>query len=214
MSLTLVIGNKAYSSWSMRPWLALHAAGADFDEQLVPLDQEDSAERLAEVSPSLRVPVLKTEHGTLVESLAIIEYVADLYPKANLWPGDRWARAMARSAAAEMHAGFTALRRDMPMDLKRRRPGMGHSAEALADAERVQAIWRGLRTQFGQGGPFLCGAFGAVDAMFAPVCTRFRTYQVEMDDIAEAYCQAMFDWPAFRSWERAAMAEPWVLEKL
>jgi glutathione S-transferase len=213
MSLTLIIGNKAYSSWSLRPWLALTVAGAEFEEVVVPLDQEDTADRLAELSPSRRVPVLKTEHGVLVESLAIIEYVAELYPAAQLWPGDRWARAEARAAAAEMHAGFAALRRDMPMDLKRRRPGVGHSAEALADAERVQQLWRDLRQRHGRGGDFLFGGFGAVDAMFAPVCTRFRTYDVPLDDTAKAYCAAIFDLPAFRGWERAAMAEPWILEK-
>ncbi|NBC34672.1 MAG: glutathione S-transferase [Alphaproteobacteria bacterium] len=210
--ITLVIGNKAYSTWSLRPWLALKQTGALFDEVIVPLSRPDSAARLRAESPSARVPVLR--HGDLViwESLAILEYLAETWPQAGLWPADATARAVARAVSAEMHAGFAALRGGLPMDLKRRKAARALPPAVEADVARIQALWRDCRTRFGEGGPFLFGSFTAADAMFAPVATRFDTYKVPVDDTAAAYVEAILTWPALRLWQSAAEAEPWIIE--
>ncbi len=210
--LTIVVGNKAYSSWSLRGWLMLAATGAEFTEIVIPLDRPETAAAIRAHSPAGRVPVLKAGDLTVWDSLAIGEYLAERFPQAGLWPENPAARAVARSVSAEMHAGFEALRRDMPMDLKRDRPGHGHTPEALADVARIAAIWAECRARFGTGGPFLFGRFCIADAMFAPVATRLRTYAVPCDDVTEAYVQAIFDWPALGRWRDSGAAEPWVLE--
>lgn len=209
--LTLLMGNKAYSSWSLRPWLMLKHAGLPFREIVVPLRQPDTAARIREHSPSGRVPCLLHGERTMWESLAIAEYVAELAPAAGLWPEDAHARAVARSVSAEMHAGFTALRTSMSMDLKQERPGEGMTPETAADIVRIEALWADARARFGQAGPFLFGRFGIADAMFAPVVTRFATYGVAVGSGTRAYMDAVLALPAMREWTEAAKAEPWEL---
>ena len=210
--LALAIGNKAYSSWSLRPWLALKQTPALFDEVMIPLDRPESAARLQAESPSGRVPVLRHGNRVIWESLAIVEYIAEQWPEAALWPADPEARAVARSASTEMHAGFAALRVALPMDLKRRKASRTISPEMKRDVSRIVDIWHDCRTRFGTGGPFLFGTFTAADAMFAPIATRFDTYQVPLDEVCSAYCDALLSWPPYRIWHAAAQAEPWVIE--
>jgi glutathione S-transferase len=209
--LVLTIGNKNYSSWSLRAYLALAATGAPFREEVVPLSRPDSKAALLKASPTSRVPVLR--HGDLViwDSLAICEYLAELFPQAGLWPADRATRARARSVSAEMHSGFPALRRDMPMDIRADLPRRGRTPEALADVVRVLEIWRTCRNA-AVGGPFLFGTFTIADAMFAPVTTRFTTYGVDLDDVCQAYVDAIAAWPAMKAWREAGAAEPWVID--
>lgn len=214
--ITIVIGNKNYSSWSLRPWLALRQTGAAFEEVLIPLDQADSAETLRRRSPTGRVPVLR--HGTLVvwESLAICEYLAERFPQARLWPADIAARAHARAVSNEMHAGFADLRRSMPMDIRHRWPLGSRFDRARKDIERVSALWRECRERFGksaedEGGEFLFGRFSIADAMYAPVATRFVTYGVPLDPVCAAYVKALQAWPAMQEWTAAAAREPWVI---
>lgn len=215
-ALTLVIGNKAYSSWSLRPWLALKQTGQPFDETLIPLRQPDTRARIGAVSPSGTVPVL-IDYGVggdpvvVWDSLAVCEYVAERFPEAGLWPDDIHARAVARSVAAEMHAGFAPLRTHMAMNLKERLPGTGRSPEVEANIARIIALWTDARTCFGQGGAFLFGRFSVADAMFAPVVTRFETYGVDLPPVARAYADAVLALPAMRDWIAAAQAEPWTL---
>lgn len=206
MTTTLVIGNKNYSSWSLRPWLLLRHFGVEFAEILLPLDTPEFHERIGALSPSLRVPALH-EGGLVVwDSLAICEYANERWLDGRGWPHDLPTRALARSAAAEMHSGFAALRGQLPMNL-RRRPRERHWDEAAQrDIDRVQALWAGLRARAG-GGDFLCGGFGIVDAMFAPVCVRFRGYGVALDPVSEAYVQAIYALPAMREWIDAASRE-------
>ena len=209
--MTLVIGNKNYSSWSLRAWLALKLAGLPFEEVLIPLDEPDTRERLREQSPTGRVPVLKDGALVIPESLAIIEYAAELRPDARLWPADRAARAVARAVAAEMHAGFAALRHHMPMNIRRRAPGKGEGPGVADDIARISDIFRTCRTRYGAGGDFLFGAPGAADAMFAPVATRFRTYGVALDPVVQAYVEALLALPPMRAWEAAAADERWTI---
>lgn len=202
--LTLYVGSKRFSSWSLRPYLALAHAGVSFETKTIFLDQPTSKADIAKVNPAGRVPVLHDGDLVIWDSLAICEYAHEL--AGNLWPADRPARARARAISAEMHAGFAALRRDMPMDLCANKAGQGHTPDALADARRVQAIWReALATS---GGPFLFGAFTIADAMFAPVTTRFRTYGVALDAPLGAYAGAIAALPAMQAWQRDADAEP------
>lgn len=213
MPTILYIGNKNYSSWSFRPWLALRVTGVPFEERLYPLYEPEGQAAIRAVSPSGMVPLLDDDGVKVWESLAIIDYVAETRPHTGLWPADRAARAFARSVAAEMHAGFADLRRNMSVNIRRRFPGQGRTPESLADIARVTAIWREARARFGEPsgeGPFLFGRFGAADAMYAPVVTRFRTYAYELDPVCEAYAQALEALPAFAEWTAAAAAEPWV----
>ena len=210
--LTLVIGNKNYSSWSLRPWLALRHAGIPFTERLLLLSGENWRAAIAAVSPSRRVPVLLHGERTVWETLAILEYVHELYPETGLWPQDRDARAEARAVACEMHAGFTALRTHMPMNLRRLDlKGKGRGPGVAGDIARVCAIWRDCRTRYAAGGDFLFGAFGAADAMFAPVVTRLDTYGVALDDTCAAYSRAVLSMPTFLEWREAALREPWTV---
>lgn len=210
--LTLVIGNKNYSSWSLRPWLAMRQAGIPFEERLILLFDENWKESVANVSPSGRVPVLLHGERTVWETLAILEYVNELFPDAGLWPSDRDARAHARSVANEMHAGFTALRSHMPMNLRRGDlKGKGRGPGVEDDIARICEIWRDSRARWGSGGEFLFGAFGAADAMFAPVVTRLDTYGVDLDETCADYSRAVLSLPAFVEWREAALQEPWIV---
>lgn len=209
--LTLVIANKTYSSWSLRPWLTLKHVGAAFDEVVIPLRQPETAAKISQWSPAGKVPVLRHGDVTIWESIAILEYLAELFPDANLWPADPAARAHARAISAEMHAGFTALRSNMPMNLRRHLPGRGRTPEVEKDIARITAMWRDCRERFGSGGPFLFGAFSNADAMYAPVVTRFETYAVTLDAVCRAYSDALLALPAMRAWSAEAAAEPWTI---
>lgn len=212
----LVLGNKAYSSWSLRAWLAIKRAGAAFEEIVVPLDRPETRAAIRRYSPSGRVPVLRTGGLTVWDTLAIVEYLHERGPGSGLWPAAPEARAVARSAAAEMHAGFATLRRELPMDLKRAPAPPGSlpaPAGALAEeVARVLALWAECRARFGGAGEFLFGDFGAADAFYAPVVTRFVTYGMALEGPAAAYRDAVMAWPAVREWIAAAAAEPWVIE--
>jgi len=212
MGLHLVIGNKNYSSWSMRPWIAMKVAGIPFEETLIPLYLPGSAERVLAFSPAGKVPVLIDDGLPIWESLAILEYLAEKFPDAGLWPSDRVARAHARVVANEMHGGFQALRRHLPMNLWR--PPKAHALpeEVAAQAARIDALWADCRARFGQGGPFLFGAFGAADAMYAPVVARLHNYAVPVGEGAKAYMRAVMDLPAWREWAAAGLRETWVMQ--
>lgn len=215
MSLKLMIGNKNYSSWSMRPWLALRAAGIAFDEVLIPLyTGRDDKQRILEVSPAGKVPVLIDGDLIVWDSLAIIEYAAERYPEARLWPNDPERRAHARSICAEMHAGFSALRSECGMNLHRAVRAKPLSDDARGDIARIQQIWLECRQRYADFGPFLFGDFSAADAFYAPVVHRFRTYAVEMSNPeSRDYMTAMMALPALQAWTAAALAETWVIDK-
>jgi glutathione S-transferase len=210
----LYIGNKNYSSWSMRPWLALKWGGIAFEERVIPLGGEgygrSEIKEVRAVSPSGRVPALHLGATIIHESLAICEWAAEQAP--SLWPAEALVRAQARSVACEMHAGFAALRRDLSMNVRRR---LAHApqwpTDTLADLERLHALWADLRAR--HGGPFLFGARSIADAMFAPVATRLRTYAVESPAAARTYCDTIFADAAFLEWEGHAKAEPWTIEQ-
>lgn len=212
MALKLIIGNKNYSSWSLRPWLALRVKGLAFEEEVVPLYEGDHESRLLAHSPAGKVPVL-LDAGTVVwDSLAILEYLADRQPSLRFWPAESEARNRARCISAEMHAGFGALRSRMPMNCRKDLSGKVTIDGALADdIARVQAIWRETRDEFGAGGPFLFGGFTAADAMFAPVVTRFKTYGVPVDEVAADYMAAVLDLPDMQEWYADAAQEPWTI---
>jgi glutathione S-transferase len=211
--ITIYVGNKNYSSWSMRPWLALKQAGAAFEEVIIRLYEEGAGANLRRHSPSARVPVLRHGATTVWESLAICEYLAEQFPAARLWPEDRAARAHARAISSEMHAGFGALRANLPMDIRGRWQLGDRMDKVRADVERITAIWRECRERFGKigSGDFLFGSFTIADAMFAPVTTRFVTYGVPLDAESSAYVETMHRWPAMAEWIAAAKAEPWVI---
>ena len=206
--LVLIIGNKRFSSWSLRPWLALKMAGLVFDEVMIALRQPDTRQRIREHSPSGKLPLLK--HGPLQvwDSLAICEYAAELAPKDCLWPEDRVARAEARSVAAEMHSGFPHLRQTMPMDLCVTQPMTDLSPELQAEIDRITTLWTNCRARFGSSGPFLFGRFSIADAMYAPVVTRFTTYGVGLDAVSQSYMEAVRALPAMKEWKDAADQEP------
>ena len=207
----IVLGNKNYSSWSLRGWLALKRCGVAFDEEVVPLYQDDWRARLLAVSPAGKVPVLLHDGQAIWDSLAIAEYLAELFPAAGLWPEEREARALARAVSAEMHAGFAALRNAMPMNFRGDIQAPRRDAAVEADIARVAELWRDCRTGFGAGGPFLFGEFSAADAFYAPVAARFAAYDVELPELAAAYRDAVLAWPDVDEWRRAAVAEPWVI---
>ena len=213
--LKLVIGNKNYSSWSMRPWLALRANNIAFEEVFIPLyTGEADKKRILGFTPSGKVPTLVDGDVTVWDSLAIIEYAAERFPEARLWPEDRAGRAHARSISAEMHSGFAALRSECPMNLHRPVGAITLSADARADIARIQQIWTDCRERHGKSGPFLFGAFGGADAMFAPVVHRFRTFAIEVEPRVRDYMDTMTSLPAFQEWTRAGLAETLLIERV
>ncbi|MBT6202939.1 MAG: glutathione S-transferase family protein [Rhodospirillaceae bacterium] len=207
----LIIGNKNYSSWSLRPWIPMKVLEIDFDERLIPLFDENWDAAIAEVSPSRKVPCLIDGGLTVWETMAILEYLNDKHPYAGVWPDDIAARATARSAANEMHGGFGALREAMPMNTRKQLPGRGINDGSVADITRMQQLWNACRTAHGSGGDFLFGAFCAADAMFAPVVSRLVAYEVELDEVSQAYVDAMMALPAMQEWHTAGAAEPWIV---
>jgi glutathione S-transferase len=213
--LKLVIGNKNYSSWSMRPWLVLRANNIAFEEVFIPLytDKTDK-DRLLSVSRSGKVPALIDGDLTVWDSLSIIEYLAEKFPEAGLWPDDRTARAHARSISAEMHSGFMPLRNECGMNLHRPIRAVALSDDAQANVARVQEIWADCHARYGKKGPFLFGAFCGADAMFAPVVHRFRTFAIPVAKDAQPYVDAMMSLPAFEEWTRDGLAETLVIERL
>jgi glutathione S-transferase len=215
MTLKLVIGNKNYSSWSMRPWLALRANNIAFDEIFIPLYTGDADKnRILAFTHSGKVPVLVDGDVTIWDSLAIVEYVAERFPEKRLWPEDRASRAHARSISAEMHSGFMALRNECAMNLHRPVGAIALSDDAGANIARVQQIWTECRERYGKLGPFLFGSFGAADAMFAPVVHRFRSYAIEVTPPVQDYMDAMMALPAFQEWTRGGLAETLVIERV
>jgi len=211
MALKLVIGNKNYSSWSLRPWLALTAFDIPFEEATVLLGDADFKERVRAHSPAGRVPVLIDGEAVVWESIAILEHLAERFPEKRLWPADPVARAHARSLATEMHGGFAGLRAAAPMNLWRPVEMRTLPEAALEDVRALARRWSEARERFGQGGPFLYGAFGAADAMYAPVATRIRTYGIAVDAPTLAYVAAIHDHPAFLRWKEQALREAQVL---
>jgi len=210
--IIIYLGNKNYSSWSLRPWLALKQTGAAFDEEVIPLSEAATRSTVLRFSPSGRVPALKHNELTVWDSLAICEYLAETFPAAKLWPDDKAARAVARAVSAEMHSGFAALRDHLPMNMRSSFPNRGVTPEVQADINRITAIWRDCRKRFGEGGPFLFGGFTNADAMYAPVVSRFRTYRVELEEESQAYADAVWALPALQEWLTAAKNEPMIIE--
>lgn len=212
---TLVIGNRNYSSWSLRGWLMAKIAGIDFDEIVVPLDRPETSAAIRNHSPSGCVPVLRHGGVAVWESLAIAEYLNDIRPDAGLWPASVAARAHARAVSAEMHAGFAELRTHMPMDIRASHPGQGMTPEVRADIDRITGLWRDCRQRFAKMASrddgFLFGTISAADAMYAPVATRFRTYGVKLDADADAYRNTVLAHPAMVEWIDAAKREPWTI---
>ena len=202
---TLVIGNKNYSSWSLRPWLAMKVAGIPFAEHRIPLYGPGSKDQILVYSPAGKVPCLADGDLRVWDSLSICEYLAEKHP--GLWPQDPAARALARSVSAEMHSGFMNLRAKMSMNIRKRYPGLGRTPESMADVARIVSLWSDCRARYGKGGPFLFGAFSIADAMYAPVVLRFRTYEVELPADCRAYSDAVLALPAMQDWIAAAMAE-------
>ena len=215
MTLKLVIGNKNYSSWSMRPWLALRASNIAFEEIFVPLYTDNPADkdRILSFTGSGKVPCLIDGDVAVWDSLAIIEYVAEKFPEKRLWPAEQAQRAHARSISAEMHSSFAGLRNECGMNLHRPIRAIELSADGRADVDRIQEIWTECRERYGKSGPFLFGAFGAADAMFAPVVHRFRTYAIEVAPKAKAYMETMMALPAFAEWTKDGLAETLVIAK-
>ena len=208
MGLKLAIGNKNYSSWSMRPWVALKAAGIAFEEKFIPLyTGAADKQRILDVTRSGKVPALIDGDVTVWDSLAIIEYAAERFPDAHLWPADAASRAHARSVSAEMHSGFVALRTQLPMNLARQAGPAQWDAAAERDIARIQTLWASLRSQHGHAGEFLCGEFGIVDAMYAPVALRFASYGVPLFEAAGDYLAALDALPALRQWRLDAERE-------
>jgi len=213
MTLKLIIGNKNYSSWSMRPWIAMKVVKIPFEETVISLNAPDFKEVLGPVSGTGKVPTLIDGDVRVWESLAILEYLAEKFPNARLWPVDRAARALARAVANEMHAGFLPLRRHMPMNLWRPVIKRDLTPEAAANVKRIETMWSDCRTRYGQktDGPFLFGAFGAADAMYAPVVARLHTYGVDVSASTNSYINAVMALPAWQEWYAAALKETWVL---
>jgi glutathione S-transferase len=208
---TLVIANKCYSSWSLRPWLLMKQLGIAFDEITVPLDLPDTKAKVLKHSPAGKVPILIDGDVTVWESIAIMEYVGEAYG-VPVWPADRKARAMARSIAAEMHSGFSALRSACPMNLGKKFAQKDRGEAVARDVARFSEIVRQAREHFRAGGPFLFGAFSAADAMYAPLVTRLDTYSIPLDADTRAYGDAIQTLPAFQEWRSAAMEEEWIVE--
>jgi glutathione S-transferase len=210
---TLAIANKNYSSWSLRAWLAMRQFAIPFEEKIIPLDTPSTARQIARHSGAGRLPVLHHGEVTIWESLAILEYLAEIFPDRGLWPKARKARAMARAVSNEMHAGFQALRNACPMNLRRPRkpPASPLADEVRANIARIEALWSQSRKLYGKGGPFLFGKFTIADAMYAPVVTRFETYAIPVSPSTREYMDAVAGTAAFRAWKAAAVKEKWII---
>jgi glutathione S-transferase len=208
----LIIGNKTYSGWSMRPWLALRHAGVEFRETRVPLYIQGYKEKVLQHSPSGKVPALKHGAVTLWDSLAICEYLAEVFPAAGLWPRESAERAMARSVSAEMHSGFTGIRNALPFNCRAQGRHVAFTAPVDAEIGRVQALWRNCRQQHTQTGPWLFGAFTNADAMFIPMALRFATYGIKLGAVEQAYFDTVLAHPPVQEWIAAARQESEVME--
>ena len=207
--LTLYIGNKNYSSWSLRPWIAMEAAGVPFTDEVIPFDFPAGNPKFKAISPTGRVPVLHHGDVRVWESLAIIEYVAELFPDKGIWPKGAGARAEARAISMEMLSGFRALRNACPMNIRRQPRAIALPEGVMDDVARIETIWKEALAR--SGGPFLFGAFSAADAMYAPVVNRFETYRLTQDDAVLAYIARVKAHPAWQKWQAAALAEPWIV---
>jgi glutathione S-transferase len=211
--LTLVIGNKNYSSWSMRPWMAMKEFAIPFRETVVPLYRKESKAALLSHSPAGKAPILIHDELVVWDSLAIIEYLAELFPDRAIWPRDGSARAQARSLACEMHSGFTALRTECPTNFRRAPGPIAASEGLLADVARIDRAWSAARSSYGAGGPFLFGAFSAADAMFAPVVRRLEAYELPVSSLMKSYMDAVTVLPSWNEWAASARTEDWVIEQ-
>jgi glutathione S-transferase len=208
--MKLLIGNRNYSSWSLRPWLVLRHFDIPFEDEVLLLGGDGWRENLKRRSPTGKVPVLVDDDLVVPETLAIIEYAADLFPEKGIWPAERRDRALARAAASEMHAGFSTLRSHAPMNLRASHPGKVDLDAVRKDLHRVEELWGSLLAR--SGGPYLFGAFTAADAMFAPLATRLRTYELPVSDLAQRYVEAIYALPAFQAWRTLALQEPWIVD--
>ena len=215
--MKLIIGNRNYSSWSLRGWLACKQSGLAFDELTVGLygeEWEQAKREMGEIQPSHgKVPVLWDGETVIWDSLAILEYLADKVGRTRFWPKDDAPRGMARAMVAEMHSSFLTLRRECPMNVRMRHEGFMPSDEAKADIVRVMQLWAESRARFGRGGPFLFGTFGAADVFYAPVVSRFVTYGIPVPGFAQAYMEAVWEHEWMQAWIRAAEDERWVIEQ-
>ncbi|MCP2731666.1 glutathione S-transferase family protein [Limnofasciculus baicalensis] len=209
--LTLILGNKNYSSWSLRPWLLMKQFKLDFDEVIISLYNPESKPKIQQYSPSGKVPVLLHDEITIWDSLAICEYLTEQFPNYHGLPEDKKARAIARSISAEMHSGFPNLRQNMPMNCRAKLPRKVITSEVQQDINRITDIWRYCRGNFGSGGDMLFGKFAIADAMFAPVVLRFITYSVELDSVCKDYANAILALPAMKEWIKAAESEPEII---
>ncbi len=213
--MKLIIANKVHSSWSMRPWLVLKHFGIPFDEVLVPFgptfDDPEWKAVVSQFTPAGKVPALVDDKIQVWETLAIIEYTADIHPELAIWPKEIAARAMARAISSEMHAGFGALRNACPMNLGKKHAAKDRGPAVAADVARVCKIWKAARDQFGAGGPYLFGNFSAADAMYAPLVTRLVTYNIAVDAASQKYIEAIYDLPAFKEWRKSALSERWIV---
>jgi glutathione S-transferase len=211
MAIKLFVGDRNYSSWSLRAWLVMKWSGLSFVEEFISLDQPGYGEGkilpIKAASPSGRVPAIETDGLNIWDSLAIAEWAAEIAPLARLWPVDAGSRAQARAVTCEMHSGFFALRRDLPMNIRRRCTAQDWPRDTFVDLERMEEIWRQYRTLHSKRGPYLFGARSIADAFFTPVATRMRTYSVTLNDAAQRYCQTLLDEPAFKEWETRALVE-------
>ncbi|KWT01148.1 glutathione S-transferase [Pseudomonas syringae pv. broussonetiae] len=207
MSLHLIIGDKRYSSWSLRPWLVLEMTGAAFTDQVIRLNLSDTRENILKYSPTGKVPALQCEHGTIIDSLAICEYLVERFPDVELWPRDIAARAQARSACAQMHSGFVNLRSNMPMDLRQDKALEVITVDTQNDIDRIVELWAECRAAAAESGPFLFGKPSIADAFFAPVAIRLRGYHVQLPAEALAYIETIYQWPAFKRWQQAGLQE-------
>ncbi|QLE55541.1 glutathione S-transferase family protein [Nostoc sp. TCL26-01] len=209
--LTLIIGNKNYSSWSLRPWLAMKQLGVEFQEICIPLYTPDAPAKISQYSPAGKVPILLHDQQTIWDSLAICEYLAETFPTLHWWPEDKSARATARAVSCEMHSGFQHLRQNMSMNCRAKYPGQGLTPEVQKDIDRITKIWQDARQNFGVGDNFLFGQFTIADAFFAPVVLRFITYDVQLDHISQDYAQTILALPALQEWIEAAKQETEVI---
>jgi glutathione S-transferase len=213
MPLKLVLANKAYSSWSLRPWILLSHFKIPFEEVVIPMDRPETRAAMLAYAPTGKCPSLHDGKVAVWESLAIIEYVAEAYPEKAIWPKGKAARAHARSLASEMHAGFSALRQACPTNFRRKPRAIPLGDEVLADVARIEAAFAHARATFGKAGAFLFGRFSAADAMFAPVVNRFNAYDIPVAKPTRAYMEATMALPAWKAWIAGAEAEPWRIEK-